>query len=867
MAPESQENQPTRAAAPVAGAAALLRGATLPRVLRRSLIALLLVGCACLLLVYRLRPRHTEISVHSPAALPEDAHQAARGFTHTQSEGRHPVFTIRAQRSVEFEGKQGTTLEGVEVEIFGRNGDRHDLVSTDSCRYESSSGDFSCAGPVEIELNAPRTPQPAEAGSEHAAPTVHDRQPIYLETAGLAYDQQRSLATTEAPVKWRYGPASGSATGLTYATRDGWIELQRDVAVNWPVRGVKGATAPSVLKLSAAHLRYGKTEQQIEMAGPVRVDEGDRHLEAQHALVSLDAKNRLTEAVLDGGVIASDPSGASSLSAQAASLQAEFDPPTGQVRHLDAGGNVHVESRQGPTSGATWLTADHVRVGFVGAHLHPDQGFAAGNVQLTAQPARRAHSVVTASAPSQGSLRSEELDAGQLQFSFHPADGTLDHANTVGAGKLILIPTSVKEGKRVVTAGQFLMAFDRQGRLTTLRGLAPTHIIFEPAQNAPAGSVAADSRADNLQAQLNPISQALESLQQSERYQFVDGDRQASADQADYSADASVVTLTGKPALRDPETQMSSDRFVCHLATNSAEGYGHVTSTHLGPLEASASDHKAQPKAAASLTPGLPSVDPGWKAAEGNARPRLPSGGSNGKPDSPGNATNVLADRVTTDRTKQWVHYEGHVRAWRGTDVVEAPSLDIYRTDRRIVADHGVLTSNLVPVPLTSEGNQNSGSVKSDSVAAVHGARGDKETPGAAQPVTIRADRLEYLDLGNTAAYQGHVRMDHAGAALEANRLDAYFSKALSGQASELERAVASGSVTIVQTGRRAAGDHAEYFAADGRIELSGGPPTLYDTEKGLTTGRVLTFFTGSDTLQVDGGQGSRALSKHRLSQ
>jgi lipopolysaccharide export system protein LptA len=459
------------------------------------------------------------------------------------------------------------------------------------------------------------------------------------------------------------------------------------------------------------------------------------------------------------------------------------------------------------------------------------------------------------------------LDAGQLEFAFHPGDGTLDHANTVGAGKLILIPTSTKEGKRMATAGQFLMAFDRQGRLTTLRGLTPTHIIFEPAQNAPAGTLAADSRADNLQAQVNPNSQALESLQQSGRYQIFDGDRQATADQADYSADASAVILTGRPELRDPETRMSSDHLVFHLATNSAEGYGHVTSTHFGPLEANASDPKVQSKAPASSTLGLLSNGPRSKAADGNGRPWPQSDGLSDQPDSLDSTTNVLADRVTADRTKQWVRYEGHVRAWRGTDVVEAPVLDIYRADRRIVADHGVLTSNLAPAPLNGAANQNSGSVKSNSVGAVHGARGDKGTPGPVQPVTIRADKLEYFDLGNTAAYRGHVRMDHAGATLQADRLDAYFSRAAGMQPSELERAVATGSVTIAQPGRRAAGDRAEYFAADGRIELSGGPPTLYDTEKGLTTGRVLTFFTANDTLQVDGGQGSRALSKHRLSQ
>src|SRR5215469_9358093 len=234
VAKESQEGQPGPSpAAPPDRARDFIRGTNLRRILSRALIAALLVGCVCVFLVYRLRLRRSETPVQTPEALPQDAQQAASGFVHTQSEGHHPVFTIRAKRSVEFKGKEGTTLEGVEVEIFGRNGDRHDVVSTNSCRYESDSGDFFCAGPVEIELNAPRKSESAEPGSEHPAASslTPSRQPIYLETSGLAYNQQRAMATTAEPVKWRYGPASGSATGLTYAARDQWIELQHDVVV------------------------------------------------------------------------------------------------------------------------------------------------------------------------------------------------------------------------------------------------------------------------------------------------------------------------------------------------------------------------------------------------------------------------------------------------------------------------------------------------------------------------------------------------------------------------------------------------------------------------------------------------------------
>jgi lipopolysaccharide export system protein LptA len=851
-----------------AGPPDLFLGGRLRKGLRRALIVALLVGCAGVIVAYRLRIHRGAVPAPTPEPLPTDAQQAATGFSFTRSEGHNLVFTVRAQRSIQFEGTRGTTLEGVEVEIFGRKSDQHDLLTTQSCEYNSDSGDFFCAGLVKIELNAPRAGElpPARAPAQANAPVVsrqaRGHQPIYLETSHLTYSQQRSVAATAAPVKWRYGEAWGSAVGLTYATRDSCIELERDVAANWPVRGPKGTSAPSVLKLTAGHLRYAKAEQRIELAGPVHVAEDDARLEADHAIVYLDARNRLTGALLDGGVSASDPAGNSPLTAEAASLQVGFDPLSGELRQLDASGSAHAELSRGPASGITRLTADHVHVGFAGAHFHPDQGFATGNVRLISEPDHTAHVAPRSSNPSQGSLRSEELDAAELQFAFHFPSSTLERANTVGAGKLILIPAAAKEGKRVLTAGDFHMAFDSQGRLTNLRGSPPTRIVFEPAPSAPPGTAAADSRADNLQAKFNPASQALESLQQSGRYQLLDGDRQATAHQADYSADENVVTLTGKPTLQEPGTRMAADRFVFQLATNSSEGTGHVTSTHFGPLEE---------------TPGSRGVSPArqpvsQRLGEPTARgmPALPAISlrtpTAGDTDASGDTTNVLADRVVADRAGQSLHYEGHVRAWHGAHVVEAPSLDIYRADHRIVAAEGVLTSDLAPAPENSGASHNSNVRAGDSTKPAHSTRDGKIKPSAVQPVTIGADRLEYLELGRTAAYRGHVRMRQGDATLEADRLDAHFSEATRDQPSELERAVASGSVVVVEPGRRATGNHAEYFAADGRIELSGGPPTLYDAQNGFTTGQILTFYTRSDTLQVDGGEGFRALSKHHLS-
>jgi lipopolysaccharide export system protein LptA len=798
---------------------------------RRFFSGLLLFALAlctvAVIIAYRSRPRPRG-TPESVEPLPENARQSAAGYTFTRSEGGHPVFTIRAQRSVDL--KSGNTLlEGVEAEVFGRAGDRHDLLQTQRCEYKAQSGDFFCAGRVAIEVDAPPgSTVPQTPPSSLVAGASRGREPIYLETSALSYNQQKSLATTAARVEWHYRAGSGSAVGLAYDTRDGWLELEHNVAATLPISASlqrSGAQSEADLHLAGAQLRY--TKGQIQLAGPLQISQGERQVQAGHAIAYLDARNRITHALFDGGARALDPSQNSFLTAEASTMQAEFDPATGDLNEIQADGNVRIESRRDTGSGSTRLEADRVQTSFVGSHFHPAHGTASGNVRLSSDATRRSPQNGVPKGESQGSLSSEDLRASEMEFAFRRADGTLEEAHTDGPGKLLLVPSSSKAGNREITAGKFEMAFDARSRLESLQGSAPTRIVFEPAPAASRSSPPPESRAQNLQALLDPDTGALKSIEQFREFEFLDGDERASADRAQFSGDSQVLTLTGKPQLTDPEDRMQADRVVMHLATNTAEGIGHVSSIRWGggKNDAAAKGHES---ASAGLNP--------------------PS-------------TNVLADRVTADRSQSLLHYEGHVRAWRGADVVESPVIDIYRAERRIVAGSPVLTSNLAPaLRPPSPGTARSGSVKADAPAA---GRANAGGPGALEPAVIRADRLEYFDAEHRAAYRGHVRMDASGATLTADGMDAYFTEQASG-ASTLDHVVADGKVTVVEPGRRAAGRHAEYDAVAGKLVLTGGPPTLYDSEKGFVTGQILTFFTEGDSLLVGGGDGFRTLSKHQ---
>ena len=364
------------------------------------------------------------------------------------------------------------------------------------------------------------------------------------------------------------------------------------------------------------------------------------------------------------------------------------------------------------------------------------------------------------------------------------------------------------------------MTFDARSRIEALHGLAPTRVLFRPPATAPAGSVSQESLADRLDAIFDASTQTLQEARQSGNFQFNDGDRHASAAEAHYDALTQRLLLLGHPQVWDANSRIRCQRVMVDLRTNTSTGEGKVQAVHLPSPPAQ---------------PGLPQAGGPPPGARPAAVPASP--------------TNVLADRMVAERQSQTVHYEGHVRAWQGTDVVESSALDVYRTERRVSSGSQVVTSYLQPASL----------VKQDG-AAPHAA-------GEMRPVTVRADFLEYLDQGRRARYHGNVRLLTENTTLQSDRLDVYFSQGDTVEGSEVDHAEAEGHVKVTQPGRRGSGDHAEYFAGPGKIVLTGGPPSLFDEEKGFTTGQRLTFFIHDDRLFVDGDEKSPSLTKHRVAQ
>jgi lipopolysaccharide export system protein LptA len=796
--------------------------------------------------------------------LPENVHQQLSGYTFTRSEGRRQIFAIRAARTVAFKDGDKTRLEDVTVEMYGRTATRHDLLKTQRCDYEPKTGGLACPGNVQIELNAEgRSPAPSG---------FKGRQPLYLETSKVDYEPRTSLVRCDAPTRFRYGPASGSAVGMQYDTKDGWVELTKDVVINLPSFG--NIKAP--LRVTSAGMRYQKETGQIKLQGPLEITRGSARVVAGGAKVLLDHANRITQAVLEDGAQGFDGSGTGVLTAKAEYVKGDFDPANSELRTLVADGDVSVESRRGGNKATassvslSHLSAQHVELNFTSGaspSARPLNGLATGNVRLSLESQAVSPFPVSplspepiphGSAEGQSTSKRNELTASEVQFEFDAGGRNLREAKTIGPGKLVVFPLDPKEGKRVITAGQFLMAFDSRNHLQRLRGLSPTKVVAEPAADKPSG-VPSETQSDELDAHLDPTTQELVTLEQAGHFQFCEGERQAKADRAYYQAQNQTLSLSGGPVLWDPETRIRADRFRVNLRSGTAEGFDSVESTHFGRTAA---------LLLGGSSPAVQAAQAGGKESPSSADPDL---GSAARLEEA--TTNVLADRVRAERDSQFLRYEGHVRAWSGYDVVESPSLDIYRKQQRIVSESGVVTSHFQSRPTRrgashqpvllhgQDGHVTAGSAPAGK--AIAGESGDV-------PVTIRADRLDYLNEGHVGRYRGRVELKTGDTTLKADRLDVYFSSAPAGPegpaaAAQIERASATGHVTVNQPARHASGEELVYSAVSGKVVMTGGPPAIYDEQNGFTTGRSLTFSIRDDSLLVDGGDRSPTLSKRHL--
>jgi lipopolysaccharide export system protein LptA len=312
---------------------------------------------------------------------------------------------------------------------------------------------------------------------------------------------------------------------------------------------------------------------------------------------------------------------------------------------------------------------------------------------------------------------------------------------------------------------------------------------------------------------------------------------QAWADKALYTPGDRILVLTGSPRVSEGAMVTTARTIRINRVTDDAFADGDVKSTY--------SELTEQPNGAL-----LASASP----------------------------IHVTGATMTAHNTPAIAVYQGNARLWQDANIVEAPSIQFDR-DRRFLLAQGTAAQPVSTVLVQAKLLQPN-RVEADKVQPSKAEPGtehkthpkSEEKPSDTGPVAISSAKLTYADAERKAHYEGGVLAKGTSFTASAGTMDAYLlprSQSSSNQTlagpGQLDHIVAKGNVVVQQPSRRAEGQTLVYTAAEDKFVLTGGPPSIFDAERGKITGVSLTFFRADDRVLVEGKASTPVVTQTRM--
>ena len=781
-----------------------------------AVAALLLASLTAGVFLERKWAAHREQQKAPPPA-PQDVTRRSNGLTFSKMDGNQKIFTVEASKATDFKGKDASLLEDVKITIFGKKGERHDTIHTQSCQYEKAGESIVCSGEVQMDLQSREEVERGAKNPEMATP-----QKVHVETRGVVFNRASGMARTEQPVKFVFPNGNGEAVGVEYHSEEGMVRLLRDVqfslmAPRNDATGKKTASAgrKEPIRVTGKSLDFERDSRTMQLFGPVEAETHTAYLHAGKLTLMLDATFRAEKLVVSPGLNGENPElesraadGPTNLSAK--TITAQF-APEGWLTRIE--GMTDVRGSRRTANEVDEFRAEHGAMELWPKVNQPREMNLKGKVQLKTQA-------------ESGEARMLQTSALLLEF----ADGKKDQgrklkrAETLGAGRIEWTDAGPQNGTAGAPAGseaartklqadKLEMEFGEEGKARKL--VATGNVLTERAAN---GKPVQTATAHDGVAQLL-ASGGWSQMDLQGEVRLKEGDRSGKADHATFVRATQTALLTGKALVRDAIAETQAARITFVQTNGEIRAEGGVRSTEFST------------KGSGAQLAAVP--------------------------------TNISADAMQGNSKTGRALYTGHARLWQGDSVMEADSIELLREAKVMNAIGSVRA--VFP--------QAVGPLRAQTAAVQAG-------PKKPRLWHVTAGTLTYRDADNRAHLEKNVVAQSAEQIMHATVVDLYFtragkpnSNAANGSAAanpaagaqQISRAVGTGGVIVEQGTRKATAERGEYNATDGKFIMSGGNPAIYDAVEGTTTGRQLTFFLADDTIIVDSENGSRTLTRHRV--
>jgi lipopolysaccharide export system protein LptA len=791
--------------------------------------ALLLATVTAVVYLHRGWARRVERR-NAPPPAPVDVTRQSAGLTLKKfDQQNHIIYTVKASKSTEFKGRDSSVIEDVNVTVFGKNGDRHDILHSKSCEYGKDSGDILCAGDVQIDLLSA-----ADAKATEGNPTAAAARATHIETRRVTFNPTSGLARTDQPATFRFPSGTANGTGLEYETDAGRARLLRNVhgvlLASAPGGGKKRADRPvkpgQEVRIAGTTMDFDRETRLVHLQGPAEADSDTERLTAGEMTLTLDEQFHSQTMVATAGMLGQKPQVVSHDTRDEMRLDGDVltahMAPEGWIAKIDAAGSVHGYRNSPKERDET--CADSGTMDLWPSMNQPKELHLTGNVVVRTIPNTNLGArTLRTNAFLMEFAGAERDEANKPKYAETLAPGTVEWADPGNQNK----PSS----KMRLQGDRLALDFDPDGNAKQLRaqGNVSTEksVIGHPLQTATSKSGVADLEEGGTWTQVDLRSDV----------RLTEADRSARAERAIFNHNDQTAALTGEAVARDATTETHAPRIVFAQETGNFQAEGGVRSTDL------------------SARSGTVQLAP------------VPA--------------NIVSDHMEGNSKTGRALYTGHARLWQGNSVLEADSIELLRPTQILNAVGHV--RGVFPQTTSSPTNGSKGAAPSRQ-AAKSAAKPDagSATGQKMQLWHVTAGTLTYHDKESFAHLEETVVAQSADQRMRAPIMDVYFTRSTQPQgaaaqpvppagqtatagAQQISRAVGVGGVIVEESDRKATAERGEYTAATGKFVMTGGDPTLYDAAQGTTKGRQLTFFLADDTIIVDSDNGSRTLTKHRV--
>lgn len=556
-----------------------------------------------------------------PAPLETGVDGRASDWVYTQSDGDRPRVTVRAKKFRQIKAPSVMELDGVELQLFHKQGGQFDLVKSDQAQFDIAAKTLFSDGAVEITMGK-------SAGDQA------DGRLVKIHSSGVRFESDTGKVYTERKASFEFDRGNGTAEGVDYDPNTRELHLRSKVSIHW--RGKTRDSKP--MRIEAGEAYYREAESKVTLLPWSKLTRDTLRMEGGVSVVSLD-KGVIRQADSEAAHGVQDDPG----------RRVEF-----AAEHLliSFGDDMVVNNIKGERNGKLISTANAVRTTVTG-----------DNILMEFEAAARESILKHAVASGKGMAESRPLPRGGealpetkvlrgdvIHLTMRPGGRDIDKVSTEGAGTVDFLPNQVGQPKRSMQGEHLLFTYAPDNRLQQFyaaNASTRTEHPEQPAEQPAAPPILTQSK--ELGAFFDPKTGEMTLLGQRFDFHYQEGTRQATANLATLDPAQDVITLDGAARVWDPTGSASADKLVMNQKSGDFVADGHVATIRMpdqkGPSTAMLSGAEVMQGRAQHFT-----------SAERNQKLHYEGSAMVWQ-----GANRVAAERIDIDRTRQAFEAHGKV--------------------------------------------------------------------------------------------------------------------------------------------------------------------------------------------------------------